>query len=328
MLSRGFSRILVGIALLCASVAWTGWVLLQTVADPSRSTRIAEAVLDDPEARDQLADNLASALANAVNAATSSASAGTGTTLPRINGDDPTLRRAVSAALADPAVVRDLAEALAAAHGNLLGVEPKQPAEIDTTLLTNAVTKELGPLNPALAKQISGALPESIDLPEVEIPLAGRLRDFATAAVPRLTILAIGLGVLAFVTGDRPRVLRRVGTWAVGAGLLWVVLPRVIVWAAERWMPGSAAVVRAVLTGTTGVVTAMATILFLCGVGAVGASIALARMPQRSRRSGVTGTTPRTPRADAPLTPGWRAFTGRDMPPSTIEPPPRFDQRT
>ena len=331
MIGRGVSRLLVTVALICASIAWTGWVILHTVADPSRSSRIAHAVFDDPEARGQLADDLASSLARAANTGAASATAGTGVKVPNIDGDDPVLRDAVAAALADPRVTTDVIDALAAEHANLLGVEPKKPATINTTLLVEAVNRSLGVADPTLAAQLTKAAPKSVALPDVEIPFVGAAHRFATAWVPRLALIAVLLGGVALVAGDRLRVLRRIGVWAVGAGLLWVLVPRGFIWLAEQWAPGNAAVVRAVLRGATGVVTAMATLLVLGGAAAIGASIVGGRL---SFPAGRGQRDPRD-RRDALRTPGsidsssgWRTFTGRDMPPSSPRPAPkRFDQR-
>ena len=331
MIGRGTSRLLVTVALLCASIAWTGWVLLHTVADPSRSSRIAHAVFDDPEARGQLADDLAASLARAANTAATTAAAGTGVKVPKIDGNDPTLRDAVASALADPRVTTDVVDALAAEHANLLGVEPKRPATIDTTLLIQAVNTSLAVVDPALATQLTSAAPKSVELPDVEIPYAGAAHRFATTWVPRLALIAVLLGGTALVVGDRLRVLRRIGVWAVGAGLLWVLIPRGIIWVAEQLAPDNAAVVRPLLRGATGVVTAMATVLVLGGLAAIGASIVGGRVQfpvgrgQRDPRD--ERGTPRVPRIDDSST-GWRTFSGRDLPPSNPRPAPRhFDQR-
>jgi hypothetical protein len=331
MIGRGASRLLVTVALLCATVAWTGWVVLHTVADPSRSSRIAHAVFDNPEARGQLADDLASSLAGAANSAATTASAGTGVKVPKIDGADPTLRAAVASALADPRVTTDVVDALAAEHANLLGVEPKKPASINTALLVEAVNHSLGVANPALAAQLTSAAPKSVELPDVEIPFAATAHRFATTWVPRLALLAVLLAGVALVAGDRLRVLRRIGVWAVGAGLMWVIIPRGLIWLAEQWAPGNAAVVRAVLHGATGVVTAMATLLVIGGVAAVVASIVIGRVGFPSGwgerdvrdRTGVPSSA-----TSGDSSSGWRTFTGRDMPPSSPRPAPRrFDQR-
>lgn len=331
MIGRGMSRLLVTIALICASIAWTGWVILHTVADPSRSSRIAHAVFDDPEARGQLADDLASSLARAANTGAATATAGTGVKVPRIDGDDPALRDAVAAALADPRVTTDVIDALAAEHANLLGVEPKRPATIDTALLVETVNRTLGAANPALATQLASAAPKSIELPDIEIPFAGAAHRFATTWVPRLALIAALLGGTALAVGDRMRALRRIGVWAVGAGLLWVLVPRGIVWMAESWAPGNAAVVRAVLRGATGVVTAMATLLVLGGAAAIAASVVGKRVSFPSGRGQRDPRDERTARqtpGTLDSSSGWRTFTGRDLPPSSPRPAPnRFDQR-
>ena len=213
--------------------------------------------------------------------------------------------------------------AFAAEHANLLGVEPKQVAAIDTALLVDVVSQALGAANPKLAAQITAAAPKSIALPDVEIPFVASTRRFATAAVPRLALAAFALIGIAFLVGDRPQVLRRAGAWAFGAGLMWVIVPRGVIWASDKWAPGNAAVVRAVLHGATGVVTALATLLLLGGASlfAVGAVLGQLASNGRDTRDGRVG------RDEQRLTPGWRSFTGREMPsskPSAVS--ARFDQ--
>ena len=331
MIGRSLARFLMTIALLCASLAWTGWVVLHTVADPTRSHRIAHAVLDDPTARGQIADDLASSLADAVNTAAAAAAKGTPVKVPKIDGNDPTLRSAVASALADTRVTNNLVDALANEHANLLGVEPKKPAAIDTTLLIDTVSRGVSVANPGLAAQLTSATPKSIALPDVEIPLAARIRRFVTTAVPRLAIVAILLAAVAFMTGDRARMLRRAGTWAIGAGLMWVLLPRIAIWAAEQWAPGNAAVVRALLRGATGVVTAMATLLLLGGIAAAVAGFLLQRLASINGEARAPFDPKRrdqTTSPSAPMTAGWRPFTGRDLPRhEAASTPARVDHR-
>jgi hypothetical protein len=126
-------------------------------------------------------------------------------------------------------------------------------------------------------------------------------------------------------------VLRRIGIWALGAGLMWVLVPRGLIWLTEQFAPGNAAVVRAVLRGATGVVTAMATLLVLGGAGAIAASIlgGQVRFPARGDERGPRDR-PEVPRTSPPVesSSGWRTFTGRDLPPTSPRPAPRrFDQR-
>ncbi len=329
MIGRNVARLLVTVGLLCASVSWTGWVVLHTVADPSRSTKIAHEVLDDPVARDQIAGDLASSLAQAVNTAAAAAATGTGVKVPKIDGSDPALRSAVVAALGDARVTTNLTDAFAAEHANLLGVEPKQVAAIDTALLVDVVSRALGVANPKFAAQLTAAAPKSIALPDVEIPFIASARRFATAAVPRLALAALALIGVAFLAGDRPQVLRRAGAWAFGAGLMWVIVPRGVIWASDKWAPGNAAVVRAVLHGATGVVTALATLLLLGGASmfAVGAVLGHVASNSRDTRDTRDGRAGRAGRGEQRLTPGWRSFTGREMPssaPSSAS--ARFDQ--
>lgn len=352
MVGRSVGRVLVGLGLLCASLAWTCWVVLHTVADPTRSSRVAHAVLDDPASRAQVAADLTGALAGAVNAAGSGAAGRVGVTAPRVSGDDPRLRAAVDLALADPQVATDLVDAFAAAHANLLGVEPKRDATLDTAGFVGVVARALATASPDLAARVAGVAPASIPLPDVELPFVARLRGFATTAVPRLVVLAVLLCGAALAVGDRPGVLRRIGWWGIGAGLLWAAGPPVLVWLVGQVSAGNAALLRAVLRGATGEVTAVATVLALGGVAFVAAGVVLGRLawpfpaggPGPARRSNIDARGD-APAVDPRLVPrqrhwtsarrrddswsaGWRPFRGpqqpRDDPPA---PRARVDRR-
>jgi hypothetical protein len=109
--------------------------------------------------------------------------------------------------------------------------------------------------------------------------------------VGRLALGAVIGLLLAFLIGTRRRlgVVRAAGFWAIGAGLAWMVLPRAAEWAARQWLPGHAALVRAVLRGATGPVAAAATTLVMAGVAAVVASFVVARLPSLRRLGGPGG---------------------------------------
>lgn len=330
MFGRSVARLVLGIGLLVASVAWTGWVVLQTVADPTRSSRVAHAVLDDPDARAVIADDLTASLAKAINAATSAGAAGTGVRPPTIAGDDPRLRSGVGLALDDPEVITDLVDAFAAQHANLLGVEPRQEVAMDTGRFVGAVATGVRAVDAGLADRLVAAAPATIEPPDIEVPYIGAVRRFAIEWVPRLAMIAAACVLLAFALGDRRRVARRAGTWAVGAGLLWVLVPRGIIWVVERWSPAHGALVRAVVQGATGEITALATLLVLGGLAAVAASVLVRPLPRRrfgatgsmrsaDERFAASGRTGRTSAGDRPLGAGAREpelqWAGHDLTP-------------
>ena len=65
MFGRTLARFVTTLSLLAASVAWMGWIYLHTVADPTRSDRIAHAILDDARARHEVAVDISNGLASA-----------------------------------------------------------------------------------------------------------------------------------------------------------------------------------------------------------------------------------------------------------------------
>src|SRR4051812_15463971 len=177
MIRRTLARLVTVVALLAATAAWTGWVYLHTAGDPGRSRAVAAAVLHDPAARHDLAGDVTKGVAEAANDAIETATAGTraaGST-PRIDPTNPALRAAVEAALADPAVLSSVVDALANAQAAALGLTPTGPATIDTGVLVSAVRAHLAVIDPAVAARLPAIPAASVKLPTVDGPLARRI---------------------------------------------------------------------------------------------------------------------------------------------------------
>jgi len=305
MLGRTLSRLLCTLAILAASVAWLGWLFLHTAGDPTRSDRIAHAILDDPRARQEVSADIARGIAGAANQAATQAATRAGLAQPTIlvSGDDPSLQKAVDAALGDPRIADNLIDAISAEHAIALGVKPAHPAVIDTATLVTAVRFYLVKVDPVMAKAIPTMTSGQIKLPKAQIPLARQARTFANRWVGWLALGALAGFALAFLVGDRAGVLRRAGGWALGAGLTWAVIPPLITAAADAWVKSQAAVVKAIVHGVTGTVTATATLLALAGVAAIVVSFVGGRLVQglgnglagargRGRRSGAAAVPP------------------------------------
>jgi hypothetical protein len=266
---------------LLASVAWAGWIFLHTAADPTRDARIAHAVLDDAAARGELAADIANSIAQATRSGSPVA----------VDGNDPKLRAAVTAVLADPAIADNVVNAIAAGHEEALGVTPSHPAVIDTSALLAAVRAQLVPVDPALARALPAVTAKQIKLPTGKLPYVRQLRDLARRWVGVLAAAAAVLIGLAFAGGGhgRMRVLRRAGVWGVGAGLTWVILPPLLSAAARRWWTSQAAIVRAVVHGATAQVTATAVVLVVAGATGIVTSVALPRMARLAKGRGGRG---------------------------------------
>jgi hypothetical protein len=330
MFGRTLARFVTTLALLAASIAWMGWIFLRTAADPTRSDRIAHAILDSPPARHEVAVDIADGLATATDKALKSHGA------PAVvDGADPALQAAVETALADPRIAANLVDAISAEHEIALGETPAHPAAIDTALLVTAVRAHLLPVEPAVARAIPSVGPKEIKLPAARIPFARQLRTFANRWVRIIALGAVAGVLLAFLIGDRPGVIRRAGFWAIGAGLTWAVVPHLIAFAGDHWVQSQAAVIRAVVQGATGAVTATASALVVAGLAGVAVSYAAPqvlgalRLGARTTGSPAPASVPggaRPARAavrpDAPIT----ATSGRGAAPRPQ--PPRTDTWT
>ena len=301
MLGHTVARLVTTLALLAASAAWVGWIYLHTVADPTRSDRIAHAILTDPQARHEVAADIANGLAGATNKVLTSHGQ------PAVaDGADPALQSAVDAALADPRVTANLVDAISAEHAIALGAVPAHPAMIATAPLVSAVRAHLLPVEPGVARAIPTVGAGEIHLPTAHVPYARQLRTWARHWTGLLALGACAGLIVALLIGDRPGVLRRAGFWALGAALTWAVLPPLITYAGDHLVRSQAAVIRAVLRGAAGPVTATATVIAVAGAAAVAVSY-LAPQLLGSLRGG-------RPR------PGARAHAAPTAPPLTAPP--------
>jgi hypothetical protein len=248
------SRVLTTLALLAASFAWAGWLFLRTVGDPGRAVRVADAVLADPRARAELSRDLVGLVGPSLSAV-------------GVPADDPRVAAVVEAMLADRRLADALLDAVAAAHATALGDTPAAPATIDTAVLTAVLRDQLATIDPALAAAVPQVSSGGLTLPTVEIPGLGTARSVIADAVGPLAAVAAAGVAGAFALGGRSRVLRRSGRWAVGAGLAWVVVPRLVTWIAEQWASGHAGTVRAVAEAASADVRDAAVGLVVTGAG-------------------------------------------------------------
>ncbi|MGE0000045.1 MAG: hypothetical protein AB7L17_22135 [Ilumatobacteraceae bacterium] len=254
MLSRTVTRAIMAVAIVCATVAWSGWAYLNTAASPHRVEDVADAVVADPEARFELAGPLADQIVES-------------TALdPAFT---PQIRAAVADTLADPRVSANISDAFGSLHSRAVGVDDERPTTIDGATLVAALRDHLATVDPALAALIpDGAVPD-LHLPDVHPPFVASLRSIAVTCTNWLAGLAVLLFAAALIVGDRRYALRRYGIWAIVTGLLWAIGPRILVLLAHRWTPDSDATIAAAVGAATKVMTAAATALVASGVVAI-----------------------------------------------------------
>ena len=280
MLGRVASRVLTSLALLCATFAWAGWVYLRTIGDPARSEKIATAVLADEASSDQITTSFALQIVRASG-------------IDRSNID--LVESAVAAALDDPRVTTNVISAFGAAHANALGVEDERSTTIDTNAMVTAVRERLAAVSPEIATQLpDGVLPE-VTLPKFNPPGIGAIRKAADAATTLLAIAAVVLLAVAFAFGERRRVLRRTGIWAVCSGVGWALVPIAIVAGARAWASDADAIVEAAMRESTKGVLPVAIGLVIGGVVAVVLSLVPSLWPdpdEVNRRGSVVRSSP------------------------------------
>lgn len=298
--------------------------MTRTVLDPGRSEAVAEALLDDPDVRDQLVANIASGVAAALPGA--------------VAVDRAEIDAAAETALADPEIEALFRSALVDTHQAFVGVGDA-PRSIDGGAFGAAARDALVASRPDL----DGLLPPS---PEIEVPLPtervpdlGPVRRGLDAAVPLMAaVSAIGAFVALVLTSNRPAILRRTGLWAMGLSAFVLAFAFGVPALAQSFAPDQATVVAALVgalaAASQGPALALAAAGGLALVGslvwrpAAGLLAADPRSatpppaPARRRRSThpPTQRIPRQPRrVSTPAPPARRTAPAR--PPAPVAPP-------
>ena len=244
------TRLIISITLLCASLAWGGWVFLHSVGDPHRAERIAMEILDSPEARDEIAAPFTDQLVNYA---------------PLDAVSQAKLRSVVSDVLADPRIVDNFVAAFGSAQATALGIDDDRQASIDVGQMVEVVREHIAVQFPELAAQIPAST-EKIEIPEINTNAIGNIRDLANTWTIWLALLSFGSLVALMIFGDRRVVLRSFGFWAIFTGAFWAIGPRLVPMLAHSYAPQADAVIKATVNAVATQITTTATILVVCGI--------------------------------------------------------------
>lgn len=255
---RGAASLVLGLSLLVASFAWSGFVMLNTVLDPGRSERLADEMLENPLVRGVIIDAIASSVEQAIPAEVP---------VPRAE-----LEAAATAALADERVEALVRDGMVRVHQNALeGIE--EPVTLDATAFGAASRDALVAARPELGAVLPPAPPVAVTLPDAGLSVLGTVRDFLERVVTlTATVAAAGAILALLITRDRPGVLRRVSLWAFAASAFWLIVAFGGPWLADRLAPGSAAVFAAAVEVFLGAMIPPALGLAAAGAGLIAVS--------------------------------------------------------
>jgi hypothetical protein len=266
-MQRILSRLLVRLAILAASLAWAGFVFTETVGDPGRGERIAAAVLADDDARDEVAAPIASAVM---------------TTFGIPPEQRPIVADQVDRTLNDPAGARSFIDPFAGSWARMLGEDDPRPTEFDLAPLLAQFAATAPPGTIDAIPPIPERLPvPGVPLPRTRLDWMADVRSAISMVVVPLALAAAVMFAVAYATGDRARVLRRLGIWGIAAGASWIMIPPMVVWLTRRWAPGADAVAAVALDEAVSGLLPVAIALSIGGGAALAGSFAVS--PARDR---------------------------------------------
>jgi len=263
--------------LFAGTLAWSGFLALRTVLDSTRSQRVAEELLEDPDVRLQLATNIADAIGVMIP--------------PGVEVQPAVLESAALMVLDAPATRQVVAVALMQTHAAFLGEAPL-PRGIDVGEVSQLARQALVQLDPRLDLVLPAAPDVLIELPTDRIPNAGPLRNALRALVPILAVVAaVGEAVALLTSTDQAGVMRRAGTWAVSSAAFVLIVTFGGPWLIGRFAPDQAEVLGALITALLGAARTPALVLGATGLGALGLSVAWS-VGGRGRRSDSSAADP------------------------------------
>ena len=296
---KGVAGLILGLALVVASVSWASFIMSRTILDPGRSERLADQLFENPDLRAVLADRLSASLARALPAG--------------VEVSDESLDAAADAALDNAGVQSLIRDGIVATHRSALEGNV-QPIVLDGQVIGEALRSSLVAANPSLDAVVPATPSASVELPTSGLNILGPLRDF----VDQFTVLTgaialIGGAIALVISSNRPAILRRVSFWAFGASLFWLIVGFGVPRAAELIGPASTALVTAAIDVFFGAMIPPAIAMAAVGAALLGASFLW---------SGLGGRQPATTTGPsrAPRAAGAQPAVGRM---SNISPPVR-----
>lgn len=269
---RGITWALCLVGIVLGSLAWSAWVFLQTWADPSTTERVTEAVLADPEARDEVLAPVRDQVRSRIP--------------PEAGVADAQIDAALDSVLADPAARQRIADAFVGPGGALRIADAR-----------SAFGDEIARRQPALAPIVQTSPPQ-LALPDLSF--ADRARDVARTSVIWLALASVGAFGLSAIFGDPRRTARRFGVWAVSMGVVWVAGPPLAARLAQRTTSNLDATVDVVVHAYARPILLPAIALMIAGALAV--VVSFAPRPTPTTRTARTPRTSPSPRS-SPSTP-------------------------
>jgi hypothetical protein len=229
---RRIGGVLLSLGLMAAAFGYGGLILRGIVTDDGVATRAASAALHDDQVRAFLADQTASAVGDQLLGRDTIAS------LEAFGIDpQPDLDAIAQTVLADPRFEVAFVDTVRALHRSVL-VESGPPPVVDVTALVGVARDAAVARNSAYAALFPAEGTLRVAVPTDDLPdLSGATQSLGDRA--RLaTIVAVVLvtaGML--VHANRPKGLRRIGTWAIGTAVVQGALALALPVAAAR-VPG------------------------------------------------------------------------------------------
>jgi len=272
MARRSLSGLLLSIAMLLGSLAWTGVTLQHTVFDASRTGAIVEVLLDSETVNHALLQRVVSATDGAMSDEL------------RATVSLEELTAAASGTLADLGVQAAVQQAAVDTHRYLIG-ETDQPPTIDPALLDGVVRDRLVAIRPDLATALPQVQPIALELPTAGLAPIRAARNATLSLTPGFAAAAL---IAAFgavlISADRQRTLTRLGIWSMSLGALWMVLRFVVPAASQSLLGDAGAFLGGLAEAASTSMTNSGLLMFGLGIALIGAGFLVGALERSSAR--------------------------------------------
>jgi hypothetical protein len=229
---RRIGGILISLGLTIAAIGYSGLVLRGIVTDDGVATRAATAALRDDQVRAFLAEQTADAVGDQLLGRDTIAS------LEAFGVDpQPDLDAIAREVMADPRFGDAFVETVRALHHTVL-VESGPSPVVDVTALVGVARDAAIERNSAYAAIFPAAGTLRVAVPADQLPdLTGATQSLGDRARMATIVAAILVTAGMLIHANRPKGLRRIGTWAIGTAVVQGAVALALPFAATR-VPG------------------------------------------------------------------------------------------